>query len=96
MHDDLTPEDFMDPFDRLKLMEHNQDEMGEALESACDQIRLHSKHFVDVSQAFMQMVKTVETLKIENRSLHQQAQNLHHRITILERKAQEDDNTSTT
>lgn len=89
------PNNFQDPYDRLNELEAVTQGMGSALEDAAEQLQTHSRYFTEISEGLMQMARAFETLKLENRSLHQQTQNLHHRLRILENKEDQNDSSTT-
>lgn len=84
--DDLIPKQFQDPYDRLEELEALTTSQCIAMEQMAEQIKEHSENFVKISEAMLQIANVIQFLKMQNASLQQQAQNLHHRIRVLENK----------
>lgn len=86
MNDDFIPKQFQNPYDRLEELELLVTAQNLAIEQATAQIKDHADNFVKISEGLLQIANVIQFLKLQNSSLQQQAQSLHHRVTVLEKK----------
>lgn len=86
MNDDFIPKQFQDPYDRLEELELLVVSQGLALEQASEQIKGHAFLIEQIADTLKHMSRGYQGLSNMNHSLQQQAQNLHHRIAVLEKK----------
>jgi uncharacterized coiled-coil protein SlyX len=79
-----------DPYDRLEELEIIVTGQSMAMEQMSEQIKNHAENFVGLSDGIVQITKVIRNLQLQTQSLNQQFQNLHHRVTILEKEKHND------
>jgi uncharacterized coiled-coil protein SlyX len=81
---------FRDPFDRLEELEIITTGQGLAMENMSQELKKQGDMFIQISDSLIDFAKAFQELQKQNNLLQTQCKYLHHRLTQLDSRTQDE------